>query len=597
MSAPAVRLHASPPPGEAPLSATGRLWRTPAPPAGLAARLSACTGVSSLVASVLAARGVSADSAPAFLAPKLKTVLPDPSVMADMDAAATRIADAVERGERIAIFGDYDVDGVTASALLARTLKELGADVRVRLPDRELDGYGPSVAAFRALAEEGATLILTADCGASAVEPVAAAAAAGADVVVLDHHQMGGERPAAAAIVNPNRPDCPSGLRELSAAGVSLMAMIAATRELRRRGRFAARAEPNLVGKLDLAALGLICDVMPMTGAARAIAAQGLKVMAMGATPGMAELVARVGDRRPLTAYDAGFVIGPRINAAGRLANPKIAFDLLMTDDPDEARRLAVRLDELNAERRAIEQAVTDAAAAEIGEAADAPVVVAAGEGWREGVVGISAGRLREKFGRPAFAIAIRNGVGKGSGRSVPGVDIGAAVRAAVEAGVLIAGGGHAQAAGLTVAPERVGDLRDFLGAHIRDQAPDGAPVEELSIDAEARLGAISGETAEALSKLGPFGPGNPEPTLVFRGVRIDRLDVRGGRHFALSLSGEIGEPAARAVVFRADGSDLGAFLAASVGRRVDLAGVVRADTWRGGGAGELHVQDARAAR
>lgn len=575
-------------------SVTGKRWMlAPGDPAR-AARIAAATGVEDLAARILAARGVAPEEADAFLAPKLKSALPDPSVLKDMDAAAERLAQAILSGEGIAIFGDYDVDGVTASALLHRWLTALGVEPTVYLPDRMTDGYGPNVPAFEELAAGGAGLIVTVDCGASAFEPIAAAKKLGADTVVLDHHQMGEGRPDAAALVNPNQPGCASGLGDLSAAGVAFMAAVATSRALRARDFFRTRPEPKLLELLDLAALGLVCDVMPMRGLARVLVAQGLKVMDARQAPGMAALLGRACGERTPTAHDLGFGLGPRINAAGRIAHPRLAFDLLTAPDAASAERAADRLDALNAERKAIEAAATEEAIEQIeARGADRPVVFAMAEGWHPGVVGIVAGRLRERFGRPAIAVSVLDGVGRGSGRSVPGVDLGRAVRAAAEAGLLVAGGGHAQAAGLTLEPEKASAFAAFIERDIERQTPDGAPVETLTVDAEARPGAVSAGVAEALAPIGPFGPENREPALALQNVRIDRLDIRGGRHLALVLSGRTGEPTARAVAFRAVGEPLGEFLMQAGGRPVHLVGVVRRDDWRGGGAGEFHILDA----
>ncbi len=575
-------------------SVTGKRWILAPGDAARAARIAAATGVEDIAARVLAARGVAPEDAAAFLTPKLKAAMPDPSVLKDMDIAAARIARAIASGEGIAIFGDYDVDGVTASALLHRWLSALGVTPAVYLPDRMTDGYGPNVAAFEELAAGGAGLIVTVDCGASAFEPIAAAKALGAETVVLDHHQMGEGRPDAAALVNPNQPGCAAGLGDLSAAGVAFMAAVATTRVLRADGFFKERAEPNLLDLLDLAALGLVCDVMPMRGLARVLVAQGLKVMGARKAPGMSALLGRAcGDKTP-TAHDLGFGLGPRINAAGRIAHPRLAFDLLTAPDAASAERAADRLDVLNAERKAIEAAATEEAIEQItARGADRPVVFAMAEGWHPGVVGIVAGRLRERFGRPAIAVSVMDGVGRGSGRSVPGVDLGRAVRAAAESGLLVAGGGHAQAAGLTLEPDKASAFAAFIEREIKRQTPDGAPVETLLVDVEARPGAVSASVAKALSPIGPFGPENKEPTLALQSVRIDRADIRGGRHLALTISGRTGEPVARAIAFRAVGEPLGDLLLQAGGRPVHLVGVVRPDDWRGGGAGEFHILDA----
>ena len=439
-------------------SLTGRRWvaRLDEGEARNAMTIAQRHALPDIVARVLAGRGVAADEVPNFLDPALKRLLPDPSVLTDMDKAAGRIADAVVAGEPIAVFGDYDVDGATSSALFARYLRSVGRDPVIYIPDRLFEGYGPNTEALKSLANAGARLVVCVDCGSTSHQALADGRAMGLDIVVIDHHQLGAELPPAVAVVNPNRQDDLSGLGHLAAVGVTFLTLVAVNRLLRARGWFASRAEPELLQWLDLVALGTVCDVVPLVGLNRAFVAKGLLAMARRANRGLAALAdaARLGG--PVAPYHLGFLLGPRINAGGRIGDAALGARLLASDDPAECERLAAELDRLNRERQAIETAMleeaTAEAAAEIGDGEGPSVLVTASERWHPGVVGLIASRLKDRFHRPAVAIALQpNGVGSGSGRSVAGVDLGHAVRRAVERGILVKGGGHAMAAGLTV--------------------------------------------------------------------------------------------------------------------------------------------------
>lgn len=579
-----------PPLGE---TATGRAWRLRDVDARAALAIAQEHDLDFAVARVLAARGVTAAGAEAYLNPSLREALPDPYVLTDMQRATTRIAAAVMNGEGIGVFGDYDVDGTTASAMLHLYFRALGIAAPVYLPDRVLEGYGPSREAFLALKEKGAGLVVTVDCGAAAHAAIEEAAREGIDVVVIDHHQMSGPPPAgAAAVVNPNRADDVSGLENLSAAGVAFMLTVAVNRALREAGRFAAGREPNLVRYLDLAALGLVCDVMEMRGLARVLVSQGLKILARKTNPGLAALGALAGVRAKPSAYDLGFLLGPRINAAGRIGHARLAFDLLTTEDVARRESLAEKLNALNAERQEIEAAVQASAVEQIERRglAKEPVIVVAGEGWHPGVVGVVAGRLKEKYDRPAVVIGILDGVGKGSGRSIAGVDLGAAVAAARTDGVLAAGGGHAMAAGLTVAPERIEEfsvrLRERLGGAVSAALAD----RKTWIDGVLGASAVSATLAKRIDAAGPFGPGNPEPVFVVCDVAVEGARIVGKGHVACTLKSLSGEPV-RAIAFRAEGDRLGDVLLS--GRRLHVAGRIKADDWRGAGAGQLHLVDA----
>ena len=546
-----------------------------------------------LLARLLAARNIPAGRAARFLNPSLKDELPDPSTLADMDRAAERVAAAIMAGERCGVFGDYDVDGVSGSAILKRYFDAIGADLSVYLPDRILEGYGPTVDAFRILRDDGANLIMTVDCGAAAHQAVDAAASEGMEIVILDHHQMDGAPPRGAyATVNPNRPDDNSGLRELSAAGVAFMAVIAVNRALRERGCFADRAEPNLTAFLDLVALGLVCDVMPMTGVARALTAQGLKILANSGNPGLAELGARAGVSAAPTTYDLGFLLGPRINAAGRIGHARLAFELMTSDDQQTRARLDERLHVMNAERQEIERSVLAAATAAIekNKLADAPAIVVAGEGWHPGVIGIVAGRLKDKFDRPTIVIGIEGDAGKGSARSIAGVDIGAAIREARRNGLLVAGGGHEMAAGLTIAANGIDAFAEYLAHRCREAVDRALANRTRAIDAVVAAAAVTADTAHLIADIGPFGPGNPEPVFVLEEMRVDRTRIVGTGHIACDLVGPSGE-SVRAIAFRAAGEPLGELLMTA--KRLHLAGRIKADSWRGGGAGQFQIIDA----
>jgi single-stranded-DNA-specific exonuclease len=537
------------------VSAAGRRWLArpvdPALVAALARQLDAPTAL----AQVLAGRGVGLESGARFLSPSLRRELPDPSLFAGMDAAAVVLSDAIEKSKRIAVFADYDVDGATSAAQLIRYFRARGVTLDLYVPDRIAEGYGPSGQAFSALKTRGADVVVTVDCGAMAHEALIAAKGMGLEIVVLDHHQMTADLPPAAAVVNPNRPDCRSGCGHLAAAGVTFLTLVAMNREGRRRGAFQATPEPNLFELLDLAALGTIADVVPLTGVNRAITAQGLKVMSRLTNPGLAALAEVAEAKGPASVYHAGFIYGPRINAGGRIGRADLGARLLSTDDPAEAARIARELDALNRERRDMERAVTEAAIAQIeGDPArrEASVAVAAGEGWHPGVIGIAAGRLKDRFGRPAVVIALPDGderEAKGSGRSVAGVDLGGVVASARDAGLLIAGGGHAMAAGLTVARDRVAELAAYLSARV--DAAGGVPQPTLMVDAVVSPAGAGRELAEAVADAGPFGAGNPEPVFVLADVTVRHRRAVGTEHVRVTLE-DAGGARIDAVAFRA---------------------------------------------
>ena len=575
------------------LAASGRRWRLRAVDPGRAAALAREGALDPILARILAARGVGADALEDYLKPSLRRAMPDPFVLKDMDRAAARLARAVIDGEQVGLFGDYDVDGTTSAALFKLYFDAIGVPLGVYLPDRMAEGYGPSIEAFRVLKGEGAEVIVTVDCGASAHEPIEAAAAEGLDIVVIDHHLMDGPPPAgAAAAVNPNRLDDASGLVNLSAAGLACMALVALNRALREASFFENRPEPDLMSLLDLAALGLVCDVMQITGLTRVMVAQGLKVMARGGNKGLAALGARAGVKGPPSTYHLGFLLGPRINAAGRIGHARLAYELMTTADAARREALAEELHVMNAARQEIEADVQDAALRDIERHqrhAD-DVIVTAGEGWHAGVIGIVAGRLKEIYDRPVIVIGLDGDVGKGSGRSIAGADLGAAIAEARHKGLLIAGGGHAMAAGLTIAADQVPDFRRHINDRLVAEVAQARAGRTFDIDAVIAPDAVTKPMSDLIARAGPFGPGNAEPVFALSNMRTKSVRTVGKGHLSVVLANDAGAEA-RAIAFRAKGEALGDILES--GGRFHVAGKVRADDWRGGDAGQLQIVDA----
>jgi single-stranded-DNA-specific exonuclease len=550
-----------------------------------------------LVDQLLLARGVTREALARHRRPTLRDFMPDPSVFRDMDKAAERVADAVEKGEQVAIFGDYDVDGATSAALLILLLRGLGLAATPYIPDRLMEGYGPSGEALVRLAEAGATLIVTVDCGAQAFEALDMAKAAGVDVIVVDHHKCASRLPDGFAIVNPNRLDeSVEGAAQghLAAVGMAFLLGAALLRTLRGRGWFANREEPKLIELLDLVALGTVADVAQLRGLNRAFVTQGLKVMAGRRNPGLAALAEAARLTRAPECRDLGFALGPRINAGGRVGKSDLGVRLLTTEDPEEARMIAAELDRLNEERRAIEAQVTEAAEALTGAQGNRAVAIVAAPGWHPGVIGIVAGRLKEKLHRPAIVIALgEDGIGKGSGRSISGVDLGAAVLAAKDSGLLVAGGGHAMAAGLTVAGDRIDALADFLDERLAADVARSRDDRALLLDALLAPGGVSAAYCEAIEAGGPYGAGWPGPHVVAGPVSIVKADVVGNGHLRVIAAGEDGRRV-KAIAFRMADSPLGeTLLAAPSWRKLWLAGRIKRDYYNGGDAAELHLEDA----
>jgi single-stranded-DNA-specific exonuclease len=577
-------------------SLSGRTWRQRPADEDLARRHGLRFGLSEPLARALASRGVSSETAESYLTPTLKALFPDPSSFMDMDRAAAILVDAVVRNRPSVVFADYDVDGASSAAQLVRWFRAMGRELPIYVPDRMTEGYGPSPAAFRRLREEGAELVVTVDCGAAAYDALAAAAEIGLDVVVIDHHLMRENSPPAAAVVNPNRPGCMSGQGVLAAAGVTFVLLAALNREARRRGLFEGRSEPDLRAWLDLAAMGAVCDVTSLTGFNRALVAQGLKVMSGWANPGLKALMEVAGAKGPATTFHAGFILGPRINAGGRIGRSDLGARLLSTDDPDEARALALELDGLNAARKDVERAILEEAIAVVEQGSnldpDAPVLVVAAEGWHPGVIGIVASRLRERYRKPAVIIGLDpvTGIGKGSGRSQPGMNLGRAVQAAFDQGLLMSGGGHAMAAGLTVRRDGVPELREFLCAAMADEQAPAALADAIEIDAVITPRSAVRPLVEEFERMQPFGPGNPEPLFALADVRIEQPIPMRGDHIRCQLADASGAKL-RAVAWRAGESELGRRLAA--GGSLHVAGRLKPDDWNGRAGVQLEIEDA----
>lgn len=551
-----------------------------------------------MLARVLAGRGVESDGVASFLDPTIRALMPDPATITQMDVAARRLAEAVKRSEKVAIFGDYDVDGATSSALLAWHLRHCGLDPLIHIPDRVFEGYGPNVEAIRTLADRGATLLVTVDCGTTSLEPLAEAKRRGMDVVVIDHHQCNDELPIVDALVNPNRPDDLSGLGHLAAVGLVFMTLVALNRELRVRGFWTPEMpEPDLLGMLHHVALGTVADVAPLIGLNRAFVAKGLIALRRRDHVGHTALMDVARLNGPPEAWHLGFALGPRINAGGRIGRADLGVRLLLEGDVSEAARIAAELDRLNTERRAIEQAAEAQAEAEalaaIGFEDKGAVIVTASEGWHPGIVGLVASRLKEKFSRPVFAIALEpGGIGTGSGRSIAGVDLGKAVRQAVADGVLIKGGGHAMAAGVTLRKERLAEFRAYIEAALQDAVADARQADELLIDGAVSARAVTTELAATLNRAGPFGSGNPEPVIALPSHQIVFAEPVGQAHVRVRLK-STDDATVNAISFRSLNQPLGNMLLAQRGQPVHVAGSLAVDRWQGAERVQLRIIDA----
>lgn len=581
-------------------SARGFLWRDRLAPEtrNIATAISQRHGLSDLMGRVLAARGITLDFVPLFLDPTIKALMPDPSTVRDMDKAANRIADAIESGQPVAIFGDYDVDGACSSALVARFLTHHATPSRIYIPDRLFEGYGPNAAAINTLIDEGARLIITVDCGTTSFEPLAAAKKRATDVVIIDHHQADERLPDVSAVVNPNRQDDVSGQGALCAAGVVFLVLVATARALRQRGFYAKQPEPDLLSMLDLVALATVADVVPLEGLNRAYVKKGLAVMRARDNIGLTALADAAALKEAPSTYHLGFILGPRINAGGRIGDAGLGAKLLTTDDATEAARLAELLDRLNKERKELETAILEEALADgerqVTSDPSRPIIVTGSDAWHKGVVGLVASRLVERFARPACVIAwdARTSEGTASLRSVSGVDLGAAVRSAVTDGLLVKGGGHAMAAGLTVKREALAALELFFAERLSASAAAARTAPALDIDAALTATGATPALMELLERAGPYGQGNPQPRFVLPAHRVKFAKVVGTGHVRVML--ESGDGARiDAIAFRAKDSPLGDMLLNAGGMPLHVAGHLKRDTWGGRDKIELMIEDA----
>jgi single-stranded-DNA-specific exonuclease len=581
-------------------SALGRTWveRCDTSQSTIALAIAQTHGVPDILARVLAGRGVGLHETEGFLNPRLRDLMPDPHVLTDMEAAASRLADSVQRSEKVAIFGDYDVDGACSAALLAEYLRACGIAYAIHIPDRITEGYGPNVDAIRGLKQQGADILVTVDCGTASIEPLAEAKRLGLDPLVLDHHQAPEQLPEALAIVNPNRQDDLSGLGHLCAAGVVFLFLVALNRVLRARGFFQARREPDLMSSLDLVALATVADVVPLIGLNRAFVRQGLAIMKSRRRAGLAALLDTAGLAGAPEAWHLGYLVGPRINAGGRIGDAALGSRLLLTEDPVQAGQIAAELDRLNRERQAIEVVAVEEAEAQallaLERMPDQPVLVTASAEWHPGVVGLISARTKERFRRPAFAFTVNaDGTATGSGRSVPGVDLGHAVRAAVEVGLAIKGGGHTMAAGVTI---RAADMERFL-AFIVERLTEPVSTmrlnDQFAIDATLTAAGAQPGLVSALERAGPFGSGQPEPVFVFPHHRlIEAREVGSGGHMRVKLRAGDGSTIG-GIAFRAAGQPIGNALSQAIGSPLHVAGTLSIDRWGGHEKAELRIMDA----
>jgi single-stranded-DNA-specific exonuclease len=567
------------------LSEGGRRWRLHGADARKVQALLPVVGGNDLLARLLEARGVEPAEAGSYLLPTLRALFPDPSSFADMDKAAGIVLDAVLDGRKVVVFADYDVDGGTSSAILARYFRAWGRDLGLYVPDRLEEGYGPSPEAFRYLKAGGAQLVITVDCGAAAIRALDEANAIELPIVVIDHHLMSGAVPQTAALVNPNRPDCTSGQGHLAAAGVVFVFVAALNRLARERAIAPPDGLPDILKLLDLCALGTLCDMAALTGVNRAFVRQGLSMMAHDQNIGLRALADVSGIGKIETVYHATFLLGPRLNAGGRVGDPWLAAKLLATDDRGEAIALAERLHALNDERKALEAAILDAATAQaersLAAQPDRGIIIAAGEGWHPGVIGIVAGRLKDRFHLPSIVIGWGDGLGpvaKGSGRSVKGVNLGAAISEAARQGVILSGGGHAMAGGLSMDPKQLAGFDAWMLDHMSAFAEERDAALDLEIDALVAPGAVTPELVERIATLGPFGVGAPEPVFLLKDVSVTGVRRVGTQHLRFTVEDASGR--LESIAWRAEGTAMGDAL--RQGGRCSVVGRLKADTWNG---------------
>jgi single-stranded-DNA-specific exonuclease len=592
-------VHDASPKNPSPLhhhSVTGKQWQLRTEDERAVLSLMQRFQLSEILARILVGRGITLETAEDFLTPTLRNLLPDPLHLLDMEKGASRIADAVMGAEKIVIFGDYDVDGATSSALLKNFLEMLGCTAGIYIPDRITEGYGPNSEALLALHEQGTKLVITVDCGTVSFEPLEAAAACGLEVIVVDHHLGTSALPKAVAVINPNRLDETSEHRHLAAVGVCFLLAVAVTKILRERGGFTERKEPNLMSLLDLVALGTVCDVVPLKGVNRAFVTQGLKILASRKNIGLSALNDIAGLNELPNCYHLGFVLGPRINAGGRVGQADLGARLLSGTDYDTAKAIALRLDGFNQERKAIETLVLEEAMRKAEAVpSDAAALIIAGEGWHPGVIGIVASRLKERYHKPTAVIALSDGIGKASARSVSGIDFGSAVVSARSMELLIAGGGHAMAAGFTVEEEKIPALSDFLCSRFNEDMARLAQSQTYKFDSYLSIPAVSAELLQLLEQAGPFGTGNPSPRFVLASCFIGKVDILGEAHIRCfvgsAASGNRGG-SLKAMMFNGVGTPVGDALLASAGKALHLAGSLRLNKWQGNETAEFMIED-----
>lgn len=575
-------------------SLKGKKWRLRSEDDRKALTISQRLDVPEIVGRVLAGRDVPLDEAERYLSPTLKDLLPNPSSFKDMDAAAARIVTAIKNGEKIAVFGDYDVDGATSSGLLKSFFDQIGVPLRIYIPDRMSEGYGLNSPALETLKGEGMDLVITVDCGILSFDEADRARELNLDLIIVDHHQAETRLPDAAAVVNPKRHDESQEFTYLAAVGVAFILLVAINRDLRDSGWYEGRQTPDLFRLLDLVALGTVCDVVPLVGLNRAFVSQGLKVMAQRRNPGLVALADVAGlDEAPGT-YHLGFIMGPRVNAGGRVGKADYGPRLLSSHNPDECMELARVLDEYNQERKAIETQVTEEAMEQAERlSASESVLVVAGEGWHPGVIGIVASRLKESYQRPTIVIGLDGDVGKGSGRSIAGVDLGAAVGAARHKEMLIAGGGHAMAAGLTIARDQIEPFRQFLESRLADHVKEALKGASLGLDGMVGVEGATVDLIEKMEMAGPYGAGNPEPRFVVGHAKIVKADIVGENHVRVILTGVGNRGRLTGICFKSLETPLGDALINHRGGTFHIAGYLRKNTWRGQTSAQILIEDA----
>jgi single-stranded-DNA-specific exonuclease len=577
-------------------SLSGHCWQARLDDSRIAEAISQKHELPHVLGCVLASRRVGLEEVETYLNPTLRALMPQPSQLADMEKGAQRLAYAITHDRKIGIIGDYDVDGLCSVALMLRFLRAVGSDAALHIPDRIVEGYGPSLKAVESLKARGTQLLLTLDCGVMAHDPLAQARELGMDIVIVDHHQAGETLPRAHAVINPNRQDDISGFGYLCAAGLTMILIATVNRQLRAQGWYiASRPEPNLLQWLELVALATVCDVVPLTGLNRAYVTQGLKIMARRENIGLAALAEQARLRRAADCYALGFLLGPRLNAAGRIGDALLGLKLLTTHDRGEANAIAAKLESLNRDRQTIELQVLDQAAAQaeamLAKAAG-PVIIVAGEGWHPGVLGLAAARLKERFNLPSIVLSHEPGsdIAAGSGRSIAGIDLGSAIRAAQEAGLIVKGGGHAMAAGLTVRLDRLGDLRAFLQEKLAEAAILSRQ-RTLSIDGALTASGATLDLIELLDQAGPYGAANPAPVFAFPAHRIVFADSAGADHVRCTIAAQDGARL-KAIAFRALGTELGETLLSERQHPLHFAGRLTIDEWNGKRAPALHIED-----